>query len=237
MKTIMVKKINYFLIAMLACVLLATVGCRKDDSPPALLPSVDISSLDELRYNEVSFKQIHNCYHEDNNDTEWNFSQTIKCDIPKNMTIEEQLSFNVNSPWYGGVGGIEMDLQVDTKNLDEQEWNWCVRHRAIYSPEPEVQFSTYLDRLSAWSAAHPNHDVINVMLELKWIGYKTGGNKMDDCCVYWLPDCLPSDPPDEADYNKYKSWFRRKIRRISQQTLQQYTIVYTRRPHVSGIRK
>ena len=215
------RKISVWILFFAAVVsLLLPCGCEDSGTSPAPLPSEYNNYLDELRYDQVSFKQTHNSYIQHRSDAQENWGGTGRCDSWRGITIEEQLNFHGAIPWHGGVAGIEMDLKVDGRSLDEAEWRWCVRHRRMYSGSLNHRFSKYLERLSDWSAANPNHDVITVMIELKWLGDKVDFDIEDntDCCAYYgkvndvrVGDCLPDNPHTRAEWYTYQAGFAEKF--------------------------
>jgi len=97
----------------------------------------------ERSYEQVSFKASHNSYERDE------------------KPITEQLTWSRRQPHQAGCRGLELDLR-ESPNLTV----WSVHHDE-YTSRADRQFSEYLHHLRRWSAMHPRHDVITVMLDLK----------------------------------------------------------------------
>ena len=78
-----------------------------------------------LRYNEVSFKQTHNSYIEDEGD------KFVPCFDKVHGTIESQLACDPDRPWDGGASGVELDIWLTSVSENSQtgefEMTWDVK--------------------------------------------------------------------------------------------------------------
>lgn len=100
------------------------------------------ASYAELRFNEVSMKSAHNSYE-------------------RNEGFIQQLQWNAGQPSKDGCGSLELDV-AQSKDGNE----WAVTHTKDYDKKHR-QLSQYLSDLTAYSNAHPGHDVIILHIDLK----------------------------------------------------------------------
>lgn len=110
-----------------------------------------MSNVNDLPYNQVSFKASHNSYDRDE-------------------SLVEQLHWSSTEPWQGGCRGLELDI-----NQSEEGNQWSVGHVGGYD-EDERQLSQFLAELRAWAEADPGHDVVTLYLDLKEVheGFQSG---------------------------------------------------------------
>ena len=109
-----------------------------------------------LRYNEVSMKAAHNSYE-------------------RNERFIDQLSWDAfpGQNFQCGCGGLELDIAQSDDGED-----WSVGHGKAYEKDRR-QLSGYLSDLTAYSRAHPGHDVITLHLDLKHVATDDFPEKLD----------------------------------------------------------
>jgi hypothetical protein len=95
-------------------------------------------ALDDLRYDQVAFRGVHNS-------------------IDKRFSVVEQLEGS------GGVVGRCTALELDLHQAPDA-WTWEVKHLAGDEPTP---LDDVLDDIVGWSDANPGHRVVTVHLDLK----------------------------------------------------------------------
>jgi hypothetical protein len=126
------------------------ISCSDDGVEPDanIISSGDTPVVpSSLKYNEVSFKEVHNSYQ-------------------RHVPFETAMSWNKSQPWKFGCSCVEMDLRVDPAKLLAGEVDWSVGH-AEFEPGDKHRFASYLGRLKAWSKANPSHRVITVQIDAK----------------------------------------------------------------------
>ena len=125
------------------------IGCGDSGVGPApiVMPEPVPPVWNNLRYNEVCFKEVHNSYQ-------------------RHVPFETALSWVPSEPWKYGAGCVEMDLRIDPGKYMQGEWDWSISH-VKFEPDPKERFAVYLNRLQAWSKAHPGHRVLTVQIDAK----------------------------------------------------------------------
>lgn len=102
-----------------------------------------------LRYNQAAFKTSHNSYDRDE-------------------SLNEQLQFYQSSADYYNCGcrGIELDIwRHSQSNPDSAHW-FTVNHLTNGGDD----LSSYLMQLQEWHQQNPNHDIVEVILDIKSSG-------------------------------------------------------------------
>jgi hypothetical protein len=110
------------------------------------MPNNSPLTVAQLSYAQVTFKASHNAYDRD--------EMPVSCQY-------EYLGSD-SDDWQGGCRGLELDLNLSTKN-----WLWSVNHLGGYQGATDLQFVTYLADLAEWHADNSAHDLMTITLDLK----------------------------------------------------------------------
>ena len=106
------------------------------------------ASVEDLPYNRVQFKAAHNS-------------------IDRGISLSEQLDFDAKAPHQAGCRGIELDIVADPASVGSgKSLRFGVQHGGAYNPDtPGLR--DCLREVKQWSAAHPEHGVVTIHIDLK----------------------------------------------------------------------
>lgn len=116
-------------------------------------------TIDKLPYNQVSMKASHNSEE-------------------REETIIEQITWNKEENYNGGCSSIELDVSQSSTSTENK---WSVNHDEGYKEGEDkklsrtlessnsFQLSDFFFELQKWSKNNPNHDVITLYLDLKYV--------------------------------------------------------------------